>query len=116
MFLSLFNLYKSNSEKTPLENFTTESLVGILNILPEVRGRFIRDILELPEGNYFISTQKSYPGDAQNDGSCIDIVIESKELVCFMEVKVNSTENPGRSRSEERRVGKECSDRRRQYA
>src|SRR5690606_2671585 len=52
---------------------------------------------ELPEGNYFISTQKSYPGDAQNDGSCIDIVIESKELVCFIEVKVNSTENPGRS-------------------
>ncbi len=91
MFNQLLKLYRSHSKKTPLEDFTTEILVGLLNIEKEIKNSFISDFLELPSAEYQLRTQVKY--ELKNDTNCIvDFVIENDDLICFIENKVNSKE------------------------
>lgn len=91
MFINLFNLVKSTSQvKTPLEDFTTEGFSGILKQNENILKAFLL-WLELPKGNYKVSTQVKYA--LEDDDNCIvDMVLESETTVCFIENKVNSKE------------------------
>lgn len=91
MFINLFNLVKSTSQvKTPLEDFTTEGFSGILKQNKSILKAFLL-WLELPVGNYMVSTQVKYA--LEDDDNCIvDMVLESESTVCFIENKVNSKE------------------------
>jgi hypothetical protein len=89
MLKQLLKLYKRTPHKTPLEDFITETFVGILNMEPIIKKHFIENFLNLPAGNYSIKTQVRYK--LKNEAECIvDIVIESKSILCFVENKVNS--------------------------
>jgi len=91
MFNQLLKLYRTHSKKTPLEDFTTELFVGLLNIEKEIKKSFISDFLDLPNADYYLRTQVKY--ELKNDTNCIvDFVIESDDLICFIENKVNSKE------------------------
>lgn len=87
----LLKLYKTHSTKTPLEDFTTEAFVGVLNLDKELKESFIKDFLKLPNDNYILDTQVRYP--LENDIDCIiDIVLQGDNTICFIENKVDSTE------------------------
>lgn len=91
MFKQLLNLYKKHSQKTPLEDFTTESFVGILNIEEKIKNAYLTDFLKLPPDTYQIRTQSKYP--LNDDPNCIiDVVIKGNNNVCFIENKVDSSE------------------------
>ncbi|QXP71266.1 hypothetical protein H0I29_04040 [Polaribacter sp. R2A056_3_33] len=53
MFNSLFKLYRSNNEKSPLEGYNMECFKGILEFYPDILKPFI-EFLKLPEGNYIV--------------------------------------------------------------
>lgn len=91
MFNSLYNLYrKSNSNRTPLEDFNTECFAGVLRMSPDILKSLIK-FLKLPEGKYNVSTQAHY--SLVDTSNCIiDMVLESESSVCFIENKVNSEE------------------------
>ena len=89
MFKELLKLYKKNANRVPLEDFTTEAFIGILNIEPQIKNDFIYNFLKLEKDEYFIKTQVFY--DLSNDPNCIvDVVIEGDNHICFIENKVNS--------------------------
>lgn len=92
MISSLYKLYhRSNGNRTPLEDFNTECLVGIFNYFPEVGNLFAAQFLHLPVGAYTFSTQEYYP--LSDDPNCfVDMVIKSESCICFVENKVDSTE------------------------
>ena len=91
MLNQLLTLYKKHRTKTPLEDFTTEVLVGLLNIEEDIKESFIVDFLELPKDDYRLKTQMQY--SLEDDTNCIvDFVIESEKRICFIENKVNSKE------------------------
>lgn len=95
MFNQLYKLCKRDNPKgkTPLENFTTETFVGILNFNKQVQKDFI-ELIGLPiNDEYEILSQRYYFDDKK---SFVDIVIRDKknQLLCFIENKVNSKENP----------------------
>lgn len=91
MFVKLLKLYKKHTNKTPLEDFTTEALVGILNLNEEIKNSYLSNFLNLPEDKYYVRTQSKYP--LKNDINCIvDIVIEGNNNICFIENKVDSDE------------------------
>ncbi|MFK7950959.1 MAG: PD-(D/E)XK nuclease family protein [Saprospiraceae bacterium] len=91
MLKNLLKLYRKSSLKTPLEDFITEVLVGILNLHEEVKQDYLYNFLKLPTDKYFLNTQVNY--HLENDSDCIiDIVIESNKTVCFIENKVESKE------------------------
>jgi len=91
MLLNLYNLFKKSSEfSTPLEDFTTECFAGVLQQHKEVLATFI-EWLKLPNEHYKIKTQVKYA--LENDKNCIvDLVLESINTLCFIEIKVNSNE------------------------
>ena len=90
MFNSLYKLYRSNSKKTPLEDYNTECFKGILEFYPDILKSFI-EFLKLPEGNYNVKTQEKH--HLPNYPNCIvDMVLESETNICFIENKVNSKE------------------------
>lgn len=87
----MLRLYRKISSKTPLEDFTTEVFVGILNIEKEIKNDFIYKFLQLKEDHYSLKTQVKYSLD--NDQDCIvDFVLEGRYSICFIENKVNSKE------------------------
>lgn len=91
MLNNLFKLYLRNRTKTPLEDFTTEAFAGILNYDSKIKNDFVSTFLQLPEKDYRIKTQVKY--DLDNDTNCIiDFVLESEDIICFIENKVNSKE------------------------
>jgi len=91
MFNKLLKLYKQNSKKTPLEDYSTEIFVGVLNSDLILKKYFCEDYLKLSSSSYKISTQKHYY--LKNEPKCIvDIVIEGDNDICFIENKVNSKE------------------------
>ena len=91
MLNNLFKLYLRNRTKTPLEDFTTEAFSGILKYNSEIKNDFINNFLQIPDGEYRIKTQVKY--DLENDTNCIiDFVLESENIICFIENKVNSKE------------------------
>lgn len=91
MLNQLLGLYKKHQTNTPLEDFTTEVFVGLLNMEDNIKNSFITDFLKLPKDDYRLKTQKKY--SLKNDIDCIvDLVIESESRICFIENKVNSKE------------------------
>ena len=91
MFDSLLQLYKTNTYKTPLEDFNTECFAGILNMYPKIKNDFIFNFLSLPKDDYKILTQlKKDLEDYQN--CIIDFTLIGNNNVCFIENKVNSRE------------------------
>ncbi len=91
MLNQLLSLYKKHRSATPLEDFTTEALVGVIKNDFELKEKFCADFLKLRPSNYYIHTQKKYVlADRRN--CIVDIVIESDDCICFIENKVNSPE------------------------
>ncbi len=89
MFINLFNLIGKAQDRTPLEDFTTEGFAGILKN-PVIFKSYI-EWLQLPPGDYKVFTQCKY--FLEDDMNCIvDLVIENKEVICFIEHKVDSKE------------------------
>lgn len=92
MFNSLYNLYKNNSHKSPLEDFTTEGFANILIMHPEILNAFCLDFLKLPVDIYTVKTQY-YQALNTEDANCIvDLVLIGDKHVCFIENKVESSE------------------------
>lgn len=91
MLNNLYRLYKNNNNKSPLEDFTTESFVGILRFDEYLLNDFCISFLGLEKESFNIKTQVKY--SLIDDIDCIvDIVIESEHQLCFIENKVNSRE------------------------
>jgi len=91
MFNKLLNLFRKNRKKTPLEDFTTELFVGVLNNDYKLKKAFCNEFLGLKSTEYKISTQQRY--DLEDDPNCIiDVVIEGDNDICFIENKVDSKE------------------------
>ena len=91
MFNKLLKLRTNNIVKTPLEDFTTELLVGVLNNDKDLSNRFYKRFLELKSNFFNINTQEKFK--LENDKDCIvDIVIRGNNEICFIENKVNSRE------------------------
>ena len=91
MFNKLLKLYKSNSLKTPLEDFTTELFVGVLNYDTFLKQKFFEEFLKSKSNNLKIQTQKKYKLKDYSD-CIVDIVIENESELYFIENKVNSKE------------------------
>lgn len=91
MLNDLFNLYKKYSASiVPLEDFTTEALAGLLRLYPDFLKEYLC-LIGLPiDKKYSISTQKFYYEERQN--CYVDLVLESEDVICFIENKVNSGE------------------------
>lgn len=91
MLNNLYRLYKNHKHKSPLEDFTTESFVGILKFDESLLTDFCVSFLGLERDTFSINTQVKY--SLIDDIDCIvDIVIESSNQLCFIENKVNSQE------------------------
>ena len=93
VFNRLLSLYKKNkdSNKTPLEDFNTEILVGILQRDSKLLDSFVNNILKIDGTGFSIESQVKYTLD--NDINCIiDMVVSNEENICFIENKVNSSE------------------------
>lgn len=88
--LSLYNKHKNN-DKTPLEDFTTEILVGILENDNELLDLYVNEVLKIGGEGYQIKSQVKYKLEDEKD-CIIDIVIENNNYICFIENKVNSLE------------------------
>ncbi|AZJ32254.1 PD-(D/E)XK nuclease superfamily protein [Tenacibaculum mesophilum] len=93
MFDNLFKLYRNNTgKKTPLEDFTTESLANIFILYPNIANDFCINFLKLPKDNYKVSTQYYQHISTKASNCIIDLVFLSKNHVCFVENKVESLE------------------------
>lgn len=90
MFNQIYKLFQSNINKIPLEDYVTEIFVGILNQDDEIKYQFCQ-LLNLPEDDYSITTQECYKLQGKMDCR-IDIQIMGKNVICFIENKVNSKE------------------------
>ena len=89
----LLSLYKRNrnSYKTPLEDFTTEIFVGILENDEDLLNTYVNKILKIEGNNYTIDSQVKY--SVYGDKNCIiDMVVKNEHYICFIENKVNSVE------------------------
>lgn len=89
----LLSLYKrqKNSNKTPLEDFTTEIFVGVLEENQELLDKYVNEILKIDGSNYSINSQVKYSLCDEKD-CIIDMVIKNEDTICFVENKVNSLE------------------------
>jgi hypothetical protein len=95
VFSRLIKLYSQNiySIKTPLEDFTTEILTGVLES-GSLIDRFVNQVLKIEGENYGIITQKYYtnPQNPEEEDSKIDMVFFNEKNICFLENKVESGE------------------------
>jgi hypothetical protein len=91
MLNKLYKLFESSSKRIPLEDFTTEVFAGLLQNDDLIRNAFCKTMLSLKGTEFEVSTQKRYSLQDDKD-SIVDIVIKSKEMICFIENKVNSHE------------------------
>ncbi len=91
MFIKFFKLCgRDNEGKKPLEDFTTEAFASVLKLDRTFLEHFC-DSINIPKSNYVISTQIHYK-TTDNLDCYIDLVLESKDYICFIENKVNSKE------------------------
>lgn len=93
LYNRLLYLYKKhrNNNKTPLEDFTTELLVGILEDDQKLLDKFVNNILKIDGDGFEIDSQEKYK--LHKDTDCIiDVVIKNDNTICFLENKVNSYE------------------------
>ncbi|MDR9367307.1 MAG: PD-(D/E)XK nuclease family protein [Balneolaceae bacterium] len=89
----LLNLYGSgDSLRTPMEDFCTECLAGILSSSQDLLNEFVDEILNIPSNeNFKLYTQKRYISD-KNQLNIVDLVFESTSTICFLEMKVYASE------------------------
>lgn len=92
MFNNLFKLYRTSTLKTPLEDFTTEGLAGILQLNEEIFNDFCLNFLNLPEDTYTVETQYFQAISDDKPNCIVDLVILGKKHVAFIENKVESSE------------------------
>ncbi|MEJ2905156.1 PD-(D/E)XK nuclease family protein [Pedobacter panaciterrae] len=79
--------------KTPLEDFTTEILVFILNSDIDLSNEFVNEVLRVEGEDFKIDSQVVYPYNENNRLYCrIDMVFKNSEMICFLENKVHSNE------------------------
>jgi hypothetical protein len=93
IFERLLRLYKLNSKsgKTPLEDYMTEVLAGVLESNPTLLDSFVRDVLRVEGTNYRVSSQEYY--SLANEPNCIiDLVFKNEDTICFLENKVLANE------------------------
>jgi hypothetical protein len=93
IFERLLRLYKVHKEsgKTPLEDFVTEVLAGILQTNQSLRDSFVNEVLLIEGSNFKVSTQIRY--SLPDDVNCIiDLVFENEDSICFLENKVMANE------------------------
>ena len=91
LFGSLLSLYEKRSQdghRTPLEDFCTESLVGLLRLY-KLEKKFIQEVLKCNISNEDIDIKTQYA----RDDCRVDIVIKVEyEAVYFIEMKINARE------------------------
>lgn len=87
----LIKLYRSSSQNTPLENFTTEALVGVLEEDTTLLDDFVNKVLKIHGRGFKIESQKRYI--CQNENRYIDVLVYNHETLCFIENKVDSPVN-----------------------
>jgi len=92
IFSRLLQLYRTNSCKTPLEDFTTEILVGILSQNDELLDAFVNEILKIEGHGFTISSQEHFLSDEGIQNCKVDIIIRKEGMLCLLENKVNSSE------------------------
>jgi hypothetical protein len=88
----LIRLYKNSNLITPLEDFTTEILTGILETDLEFKNNFTENLLGIKHSELQITSQKTYTLD-ENKFVRIDLVLENRDCLCFLENKVESYES-----------------------
>ena len=95
MFNALLSLYQSHSSNTPLERFTTEAFCGVLRSDSALLESFIREFAGIEnETGFSVKTEISYP---HNGSTCqIDVVIENRNYLIFLENKVETGEGSRR--------------------
>ncbi len=82
-------MYQSHSSKTPMEDFTTELLRGVLASNQELTDAFVQHFFKVEETGFSIEAQKSYP----EYNSKVDMVFENQNTLIFLENKIYSEEN-----------------------
>ncbi|MAX70791.1 MAG: hypothetical protein CMC76_06760 [Flavobacteriaceae bacterium] len=92
MFNNLFKLYRTSTLKTPLEDFTTEGLAGILQLNEDICNDFCLSFLNLPEDIYTVETQYFQAISDDKPNCIVDLVIIGEKHVAFIENKVESSE------------------------
>jgi hypothetical protein len=93
IFERLLQLYKiqNNSGKTPLEDFVTELLAGILLTDQQLLDRFANEVLLIDGVDFKVDSQVFF--SLPSDQNCIiDLVFENDSIICFLENKVASGE------------------------
>lgn len=93
IFERLLQLYKiqNNSGKTPLEDFVTELLAGVLQTDQQLLDRFVNEVLLIDGVAYKVDSQVFF--SLPSDQNCIiDLVFENDSTICFLENKVASGE------------------------
>jgi hypothetical protein len=93
IYSRLLRLYRTNMLRTPLEDFTTEILAGILNTFPEIGEEFAQNILALEGEQFSYTTQANFQIPDPAFPNCrVDLVIRSTNMICFVECKVEASE------------------------
>ncbi|WP_223588948.1 PD-(D/E)XK nuclease family protein [Neobacillus bataviensis] len=84
IFERLLQLFKiqNNSGKTPLEDFVTELLAGVLQTDQQLLDRFVNEVLLIDGVDFTVDSQVFF----------IDLVFENDSTICFLENKVASGE------------------------
>lgn len=93
IFERLLQLYKTQntSGKTPLEDFVTELMAGILQMDQQLLDHFVNEVLLVDGTDFKIESQ--VPFFLTSDQNCIiDLVFENTSTICFLENKVASGE------------------------
>ncbi|WP_345954016.1 PD-(D/E)XK nuclease family protein [Mucilaginibacter sp. PAMB04168] len=79
--------------RTPLEDFTTEILAGILSADIALGDAFVNTVLKIPGNGFTFSTQECYDLLDDKFPDCrVDLVVRGQGLICFVEHKVESRE------------------------
>jgi len=96
VFSNLLRLYRKNgASATPEEDFCTECLAGILRSDSNLLKDFIQDILKIDSDSRFkVTTQRTFYTKEEGEQGRLDLVLESQEELCFVEIKVRSGEGP----------------------
>ncbi|MEX0772360.1 MAG: hypothetical protein WD038_04285 [Balneolales bacterium] len=112
LFARLLKLYGNGSTNRPTEDFCTECLAGILQSDQSLLNEFVWQVLNIKSlegwqdsgtkptddnkqtGNFRVVTRKHYP-DNWGNSRYPDMVFTSDEVLCFLEIKVDSGEGEG---------------------
>ncbi len=97
IFDRVLGLVRSNFDRTPFEDLTTEFLAGVLESDQELLNSFVNEVLQVAGSDYSMFTQKNYKaGEDVNDKNQlfrrIDMVFSNRDNLVFLENKIESEE------------------------